>query len=225
MKLFGLTKQRKVEVEDVIWRSVTKQELIKRFQYPYGDDQILVVNAEHQPVLYFRAYYYASAWEFYEIGRSVSVFADNKKKVIFLEDAKNTRDYQYEDISFGKETEVLSFLNQLECDLYTVSEHDYEDFVNRNHKMAWQHNGITIHSGEKIHVNSYIAEDNAQYPDINGNDATVVYRFCNDKPFLHFEDDIKNCRVFRDGVHMVTICGSMRELPLTDNCSIESRSM
>lgn len=221
MKLFGLVRKRKNAGVDSAWKPISKEELKKRFCSPRTNDELLVVDEERQPVWYFRTYYYASAWEYYEVGRSVSVFADNEKKEIFREYAQNIGDYCYEDASFGKEADMMDQIEGLPKKMYAVSCDVFEDFVNRNQKIAWQHNGMELRAGDKIRINHYFGDDGAEYVDVAGHAATVSYRFKSNKPFMKFDQEIRNCRIFRDGIHKITICGSTMELPITDKCSIK----
>lgn len=221
MKLFGFAKKKKTGAADTTWMPITKQELRKRFQSPQANDSLLIVDGERQPLWYFRTYYYASAWECYEVGRSVSVFADNEKKEIFRESAKNVGDYRYEDTSFGTESGICALIEELPEAIYAVSCNAFEDFVNRNQKASWQHNGMEIHAGSKIQVSRYNDENGAEYPDAAGRTATVLYRFQRQKPVIAFDKAIQDCRIFRNGIHTSTVCGSTTEMPLTDNCSIE----
>lgn len=221
MRLFGFAKKGKAEKTDDIRRTITRQELKNRFLSPQANDCILAVDEEYRPVWYFRTYYYASAWEYYETGRSVSVFADNEKKEVFREYANNVGEYRYEDVSFGTENCVMEQIEALPEKIYVMSCDTFEEFVNRNQKMSWQHHDITLHAGDRIHVKHCIRDDGAEYMDAAGRTATVLYRFHSRQPAIKFDGGIKDSRVFRDGVHAVTICGLTTELPLTDKCIIE----
>ena len=225
MKIFGFGKGRKKEemVEDSIWSPISKAELQHRFSFPKRNDEILVVDENYRPVWYFRTYYYASAWEYYEIGRSVSVFADNEKKEIFREDADNIGEYQYEDASFGTKANVMEEIEALPENIYVMSCGAFEDFVNRNQRMSWQHHGMTLHAGDQVHVKRCTRGDGAEYVDAAGRTAMVLYRFHNGQPAMKFDEEIQNSRVFRDGIHTITICGLTAELPLTDGCVIEKQ--
>lgn len=220
MNFFGLEKGRKI-VEDSIWTPTSKEELKQRFCSPICNDEILVVDVAFHPVWYFHTYFYASGWEYYEVGRGVSIFADNVKMEIFRENAKNTGDYHYEDISFGTEAEIISLIEALPQTLYIVSCRVFEEFINKDQKMTWQHNGKALHAGDKVYVSRYIRDDGAEYRDVDGHMGTIIYHFQSNHPFIKLDEEIKDCRIFWDGVHTITECGAFIEFPLTTKCQLK----
>lgn len=223
MRLFGFGKERKKEKapEDSVWTPTFKEELKQCFCFPELNDEILVVDEGFHPVWYFCTYFYASAWEYYELGRSVSVFEENIKVEFFRESAKSAGDYHFEDTSFGTEADVVSRIEGLPHTLYTVSCQAFEDFVNGSQKIAWHHNGRELRAGDKVYVSRYIRDDGAEYRDVDGHTGTVIYRFQSERPFIKLDEEIRDCRIFRDGIHMLTECGVFTEFPVTEKCQFQ----
>ena len=184
-----------------------------QFQSCRANQNTLFVDKNKEPVIFLESYYYEPVYELFEVGRRVTIWEDGVMKVIFEENSNCQ----------GSEQDVERYIFKLTGQFYEMKIKDYEEHVNSQGRMSWIINGKQYCVGSHVTVKQYQNRSGSEYPDLEGKEAVIVYRFGKNEPHLQFVD-LGNAatrgRIFKDGIHIATIYTAMDTLPLTEFVSI-----